>query len=260
MVGAAMNLDLSGRVALVTGASRGIGRAVAVKFAESGADVVIASRSREQLDEVAAEIAELGVRVHVVAVDTSSPSENERLFREAEEALGPVSILVNNAGGGGTYIEGGSETLLNTNAEAARQIFDLNVIGPTVLARAAAHSMKAQGGGVILNMSSRLAQSPNPAVGIYCASKAAVQSLTTSWALELGEHGIRVNALAPGGVATANMGRIMEDDALRAKYEATVPLGTLGAPEDAAACALFLVSDAAQWISGATILVTGGRP
>ncbi|MCE4267523.1 glucose 1-dehydrogenase [Rhodococcus sp. MS16] len=255
-----MELNLRGKTALVTGASKGIGRSIAVTFAKAGADVAIAARSIDLLREVEAEIASHGVRAHVIQADTSTPEGNERLFADADKALGPIGILVNNAGGGGTYIEGGSETLLNTSAKAAREIFELNVIGPTVLAKVAAESMREQGGGVIINMSSRLAASPNPSLGIYCASKSAIQTLTTAWAMELGEHGIRVNAIAPGGVATSNMDRILDDETLRTNFLATVPLKRFGLPDDAAHCALFLASDAATWVSGATLLLSGGRP
>lgn len=255
-----MQTSLSGKTALVTGASRGIGREIALGFARSGADIAIAARTAADLEALAEEIASCGVRSHAVVADTSSVEANEQLFAEAERALGPLDILVNNAGGGGSYVEGGSESLLDSSPQAVAALFTLNVIGPMALTRLAASSMREHGGGSILNVSSRLAQSPNPAVGAYSASKAAIQSFTTSWALELGPYGIRVNAIAPGGVATANMGRIMADPQLSTSYESTVPLGRLGTPRDAANCALFLASDDAAWVSGATILVTGGRP
>lgn len=255
-----MDVNLRGKTALVTGASRGIGRAIALAFAHHGADVAVAARSADAIRQLAEEIRELGRRAHVIPADTSRPEENERLVAEVEAALGPVNILVNNAGGAGSYVEGGNEPMLDTAAGAALRLFELNVVGPFTLTRAAAQSMRQCGGGSVINMSSRLAFHPNPSVGVYSAAKAAVQSLTASWALELGPHGIRVNAIAPGGVATANMSRILDDPELRCSYEQTVPLGRLGTPRDAAHCALFLASDAAGWISGATILVSEGRP
>lgn len=254
-----MNTDLTGRTALVTGASRGIGRAIALSLAEHGADVVVASRSAAELEALATDIRDLGRRAAAIPADTTTAEANVALFAQAEAALGPISILINNAGGGGTYIDGGNDSLRTISAEAASQTFALNVLGPLALTQAAAASMAEQGGGCVINLSSRLARNPNPAVGVYSAAKAAVQSLTESLAVELGPLGIRVNAIAPGGVATGNMNRIIDDPDLLREYLRTVPLGRLGTVEDAAALVLFLVSDAASWISGATVLISGGR-
>ncbi|MGB4137124.1 MAG: SDR family NAD(P)-dependent oxidoreductase [Microbacterium sp.] len=255
-----MDTDLTGRTALVTGASRGIGRGIALALAENGADVVVASRSMAELEELAAEIRGLGRRAAAIRADTMTAAANVALFEEAEAALGPISILVNNAGGGGTYIDGGNDSLQTISPEAASQTFALNVLGPLALTQAAAASMAKQGGGSIINLSSRLARTPNPSVGVYSAAKSAVQSLTETLAVELGPHGIRVNAIAPGGIETGNMDRILGDPDLLREYLSSIPLGRLGKVDDAAKLVLFLVSDAAAWISGATVLISGGRP
>ena len=254
-----MELTLEGRSALVTGASRGIGREIALAFAAHGAAVTAVARSAADLETLAAEPTTQG-RIRPVAFDALDLSGIETLVAQAEAHSGPPSVLVNAAGGAGTYIEGGNGGLLEVPAGAVDDLFALNVVAPYALTQAVARRMVAAGTGSIINITSRLASTPNPAVGAYCAAKSALASFTVTWAQELGPHGIRVNAIAPGGVATGNMDRILNDPALHADFLSTVPLGRLGEPRDAANCALFLASDASSWVSGATILLSGGRP
>ncbi len=255
-----MEQQLLGKPAVVTGASRGIGREIARSFALHGAKVTAAARNLDELRILEEEVRAAGGDIQIVQYDALNESDTLKLVEAAESANGPTQILVNAAGGAGTYVPGGNAGLLESPLSAVNALFALNVAAPFALSQAVANRMAEHGGGSIINLSSRLAQTPNPAVGVYCAMKAAVASMTVTWAQELGPKGIRVNAIAPGGVATDNMDRILNDEDLLKSFLSHVPLGRLGTTVDAANCAVFLASDAASWVSGSTILLSGGRP
>ena len=251
---------LAGKAALITGASRGTGEAMALAFAKAGADVAIAARSADDLERVAAAVRATGRRVEAIVADMMEAADVEAMVATAARALGRLDILVNNAGGAGAYVEGGSAGLLDTGTEAWDALFALNLRGPVIAAREAARLMRDRGeGGAIINIGSIHGQFTRWSYHGYSAAKAALSELTAMWAVELGRYGIRVNAIAPGIIAAGrNGGRLLTSAEARAEREALVPLGRLGTPEDIARIALFLASDESGYVSGATIAAGGG--
>jgi len=251
---------LAGKAALVTGASRGTGGAAALALARAGADVALAARSVDDLERVAAQVRAVGVRAEAIVADMQDAQDVEAMVARAASALGGLDILVNNAGGAGAYVEGGSAGLLETETAAWDALFALNLRGPFVAAREAARLMRDQGrGGCIINIGSVHGQFTRWTYHGYSAAKAALSELTAMWAVELGRYGIRVNEIAPGIIAAGrNGGRLLSSPDARAEREALVPLGRLGSPEDVAEIVLFLASDAAAYVSGATIAASGG--
>lgn len=248
---------LDGEVAVVTGAGKGIGRAIAVALAEAGADVALASRTQADLDAVAADITALGRRALPLATDATDGEALEHLAAETVRQLGKLSIWVNNAGG----IPDGTPRYLTRTTEAnfdAQIALNLKAVwqGASVAAR------HMQAGGAIVNISSRSAFGPQVKNGPYGAAKAAVNSLTSTLSVELAPQ-IRVNAVAPGPVPTENFDDCMGTDTpeKREKLLAMIgiPLGRYGEPEDIAAAVVFLASPAAAWVTGQCLYVTGGR-
>ena len=254
-----MRFSLEGKKAVVTGASRGIGRGIAIGFAEQGADVVLASRSVAELEETKAGVEAHGRRAVVAETDFMDLARAALPIQVALDQLGGLDILVNNAGGAGAYIEGGSEQLLDTPVEAMEAMMRLNVLAPAALAKRAAEALKDTGGGSIVNITSTAAMVPRGHLHAYSAAKAAMAAFTFAWAESLGPYNIRVNAIAPGGVMSGNLARLVDTPEKRATVEAKIPLGRIGEPTDAAAAAIFLASDEAAWVNGATILLSGGR-
>jgi NAD(P)-dependent dehydrogenase (short-subunit alcohol dehydrogenase family) len=252
-------MKLKGKVALITGASRGTGAATAVLFAQEGADIALAARSRDELESVAALVRDAGTRAEIILTDMSDGAAVEAMVAETVARLGRLDILVNNAGGAGAYVEGGSAGLIDSTTEAWDGLFALNLRGPFIAAREAAKVMRDQGSGSIINIGSIHGQFTRWSYQAYSATKAALSELTAMWAVELGQYGIRVNEIAPGViVAGLNGGRLMTSEKARTDREAMVPLGRLGTPEDVAQVALFLASDESAYVSGATIATGGG--
>lgn len=244
---------LEGRVAVVTGASKGIGAAIAKHLAAEGAAVVVNySSSNEGAERVVADIQAGGGRAVAVRANLSNKSEIDPLFAEATKAFGRIDILVNNAG---IYefspIEGISE-------DHFRRQFDLNVLGLTLTTQAALKNFNPSGGS-ILNISSVVSTLGFPNAAVYSGTKGAVDAITRSLAMELGPRGIRVNAINPGMVETEGVraAGIAESDT-RKQVEAQTPLGRIGRPQDIAAAAVFLVSQDSAWITGETLTVAGG--
>lgn len=240
---------LKGKVAIVTGSSKGIGAGIAERLAADGASVVVNySRSVQDADVVVQRIAAAGGRAVAIKADISQPAQIQPLIDAAVEHFGKLDILVNNAG---IYRPDSLESL---TAQSFDEHFALNVRGLLLTTQAAARVLPA--GGVIVNISSGLAKSPYPTVHVYCSTKGAVDALTRSLGMELGPRRIRVVGIAPGFVAT-------EGNAESAKgvsdflVEKT-PLGRVGMPMDIAAAVAFAVSDEAGWITGTTIDVSGG--
>lgn len=251
--------SLSGKVAIITGASRGTGRATALAFAEAGADLLLAARSQEELDETARQARAFGHRAEALLTDMTDPESVEAMVAKADALFGRIDVLVNNAGGAGAYVEGGAAGLLDTGNEAWDMLFALNVRGPFIAAREAAKVMKRQGSGSIINIGSVHGHFTRASYHGYSASKAAIRELTMMWAVELGQYGIRVNEIAPGIIAAGlNGGRMLTSQQARTEREKLIPLGRLGVPEEMASVALFLASDASAYVSGATILASGG--
>jgi NAD(P)-dependent dehydrogenase (short-subunit alcohol dehydrogenase family) len=238
----------SDRVALVTGASRGIGLAVAERLVAEGARVVITARREEALAEAVARLGE--DRARGVAGPADDPGAREAAFAAAEEAFGPVDLLVNNAGVNPAY--GPS---LDIDESAVRKLFEVNVLGAFGYAREAVRRGMGERGGAIVNIASIAGIGASPNIGFYGVSKAALISLTAQLAHELAPR-IRVNAVAPAVVRTRFARALYEGR--EAQVVAAYPLGRLGEPADVAGPVAFLLSDDAAWITGQTIVIDGG--
>lgn len=240
---------LSGKTAIVTGSSQGIGAGIALRLAADGANVVVNySRGADAADRVVQQIVAAGGNAIAVKADIADPAQIAPLIDAAVQAFGRLDILVNNAG---IYL---GDTLDTLTADSFDQHFNLNVRGLLLTTQAASRVMQA--GGVIVNISSGLAHSPYPMVHVYCATKGAVDTLTRSLALELGPRQIRVVGIAPGFVHTegnAESAKGMDDF-----FIGKTPLGRVGKPADIAAAVAYAVSDDAAWVTGGTIDVSGG--
>ncbi len=244
-----MDVRMDGRVALVTGASRGIGQAIATQMLASGATgVVITGRRPEVLDEVAAELDP--ERVRPVAGNASDPDHVTAAVAAAVETFGSCDVLVNNAG---TNPAGGS--LMDVEMSAVDKTWDVNLRAPLVFAREAWHQWMGQHGGAIVGIGSVGGLGPSPFIGAYNVSKAALHHLTRQLAHEMAP-GVRVNAVAAAVVKTRLSRALWESD--EASAAAAHPLQRLGTPGDVARAVTFLASDAASWITGVVLPVDGG--
>ena len=255
-----MDLKMSGKIALVTGGSRGIGRATALRFAEEGCKIGICARGQEGLDRALDEIRALGAETFGLAVDVAQPGEPERFVRAAAEALGGVDILVDNVGGsaGGGLAE-------STDADWQRT-FDLNLLHAVRATRAALPHIRARGGGSVVIISSISGWKPAPKGAQYGCAKAAEMFLAGALAMELAPDHIRVNAVCPGSLYFPGGGwerfKTENPDAFRTFENREFPAGRLGTPEEVADVVVFLSSARANWINGASVPVDGaqGRP
>lgn len=250
----APSFDLSGRVALVTGASRGIGRAIAHAYAAAGAKVALASRKQESLDRVAREIADAGGEPLPIACHTARSDEVADLVAAVEEAWGGVDVLVNNAATNPHF-----GPVLTADEAHWDKTFEVNVKGYFQLAKACAPSMRERGGGSIVNVASVAGQVPYRGLGVYSVTKAAVLMLTRVLARELAGDDIRVNAIAPGLIETRFSEALWADPDVRDRVTASIPLGRIGRPEELTGIALYLASDAASYTTGAVFFVDGGE-
>ncbi|MER9229951.1 glucose 1-dehydrogenase [Mesorhizobium sp. M0437] len=244
---------LNGKVAIVTGASKGIGAAIAKSLATAGAAVVVNyASSREGADRVVAEIDDRGGRAVAVQGDVSQAADVRRLFEAAKLEFGGLDILVNNAG---VFAFEPLEAV--TEAEFHRE-FDINVLGIILTTQAAVKHFGA-GGGSIINISSVASRNPQPNSLVYAATKGAVDTITLSMSRELGARNIRVNAIAPGGIDTEGLARIgIVGSEFENQIIAMTPLGRFGLPDDVARVAVFLASDEASWLTGERITASGG--
>jgi 3-oxoacyl-[acyl-carrier protein] reductase len=244
---------LAGKVAVVTGASKGIGASIAKHLAAEGAAVAVNYASgKEGAERVVAEITRGGGRAVAVQADLARPADVRRLFAEAARAFGRLDVLVNNAG---IYQFG---TLEEVTPEHFHKQFDLNVLG-LLLATQEAVKQFGPAGGSVINISSVVATWTPPNASVYSATKAAVDAVTRSLAKELGPRHIRVNSINPGMVETEGFhaAGIAESD-LRRQIEAQTPLGRIGQPQDIGPAAVFLASDESGWITGETLYISGG--
>lgn len=244
-------LSLAGKVALVTGARRGIGRGIALAFAEAGADVAICSRTGG-LEGVAGEIRALGRRALAIGADISRKADVQRMVDQVMEAFGDIDILVNNAS------ISHPAPLMETEEEVWDRIMQVNLKGYLLCAQAAARRMIARRQGAIINVSSRLGLKGTPIMGAYGVAKAGELMLTRILAVELAPYHIRVNAIAPGLTRTEGSQEIWGDaDKLR-RIETGIPLGRIAEPQDIVGAALFLASDISSYITGQVLVVDGG--
>jgi len=243
---------LSGKVALVTGASKGIGAGIAKGLAQAGASVVVNyATSREGAERVVAEITERGGKAVAVPGDVSKAADVQRMFAETKKAFGRFDILVNNAG----VFE--FRPLEEITEEHFHRHFDTNVLGLLLTAREALRYF--DGGGSIINVSSAATSVTPPGSAVYTATKGAVDAITRTLAKELGPRNIRVNAINPGMVVTEGFrAGGFDHGELRAQLEAQAPLRRIGMVEDVAPAAVFLASPDSGWITGETLRVAGG--
>lgn len=248
-----MSSKLKGKVAIVTGASKGIGAAIAKHLAAEGASVVVNyASSKEGADRVVNEITKNGGKAIAVQADVAKTENIDRLFTETKKAFGKLDILVNNAGVYEfTPIDGVTE-------ERFYKHFDLNVLG-LLLASKKAASYFGREGGSIINISSAVSTFTPPNSAVYTATKGAVDAITRTLAKELGPRNIRVNSINPGMVETEGVhaAGFAEGD-FRKQFEALSPLGRIGQPDDVAPAAVFFASPDASWITGETLVVSGG--
>jgi len=247
------NKKLAGKVAVVTGASKGIGAAIAIHLAAEGASVVVNyASSKAGADKVVAEITSAGGKAVAVQGDVSKKADITRLFAETKKAFGALDVLVNNAG---VYEFGPLE---NVTEEHFHKQFNLNVLGLLLTTQEAVKHFTP--GGSIVNISSVVGRHPLPGASVYSATKAAVDAFTKSLAKELGPKKIRVNSLNPGMIETEGLhsAGFAEGD-FRKHIESQTPLGRIGQPDDTAKVAVFLASEDSGWVTGETLLVSGGN-
>jgi NAD(P)-dependent dehydrogenase (short-subunit alcohol dehydrogenase family) len=245
--------DLTGQVALVTGASRGIGEAIALAFTDAGAKVVISSRRQGPLEDVAAKIRERGGEALACAAHVGQSDAVNTLVARAVEHFGGVDIAVNNAA---TNPHFGS--LLDADEGQWHKILDVNVLGYFRVAKTIVPEMQKRGSGKIINVASIAGLRPMPAMGIYSVSKAAVIMLTQSLAQELGPHKIQVNAIAPGVIKTRFSRILWRRESIAKRIRPFFPLDRFGEVEDVTAAALYLASPACTYMTGAVMVIDGG--
>ncbi len=245
--------DLTGRVALITGASRGIGAATARLLAQQGAHVVISSRKQEDLDKVAAEINASGGKATAIAAHQGESAALHRLMGEIEAGLGRLDILVNNAATNPYFGH-----ISDTDMGMVEKTLQVNIKGYFELAALASKLMKKNGGGAIVNIASINGVKPGMFQGIYSISKAAVINMTQSFAKECAPWKVRVNAVLPGLTETKFASALTKNDQILKVALQQIPLARVAQPEEIAPAILYLVSDAASYVTGTTLTVDGG--
>lgn len=248
------SIHLEGKVAIITGASRGIGEAIAAEFAAHGAKVVLASRKIEGVTRVAEQIQAAGGEALPIACHTGKADQIDTLVKATIQRFGKVDILVNNAATNPYF-----GPMLAVDDGAFAKTFEVNLKGYFDASRAVArHLIDRKSPGAIVNIASVVALGAAPLQGVYAMTKAAVVSMTQTLAYELGSAGIRVNSIAPGLIQTRFSSTLIETPEIRERVVSRTPLGRIGAPEEIAGGALYLCSDAASFVTGHTLVIDGG--
>jgi NAD(P)-dependent dehydrogenase (short-subunit alcohol dehydrogenase family) len=248
-----IDFNLEGKVAIITGASKGIGEAIACGLSQAGAFVAVASRKLEGVSRVAQEIESAGGKALAVQAHMGYPEQVEALVERVMDEWGHVDVIVNNAGTNPHF-----GPLLTAEEEQLEKILDVNLKGYFRLCKQVFPHMEAQGGGKIINIASVTGIRPGPGMGAYSISKAGVIMLTKVLAGELGMHNIQVNAIAPGLIKTRFSRVLWESEDILKHQESVTPLGRIGLPQDVVGAALYLASPASDWVTGAVIVVDGG--
>ncbi|MCK6535823.1 MAG: glucose 1-dehydrogenase [Polyangiaceae bacterium] len=247
-------IHLRDKVAIVSGASRGIGEAIALAFAEAGAKLVVASRKQDSVEAVAARLRERGTEAHAVAAHVGNTDQCHALVKAAIERFGRVDVLVNCAGTNPYF-----GPMVNIDPGAYEKTFEVNLRGAFETSRVfAQHVIERKGTGSIVTITSVAGLRAAPLQGVYGMTKAALNSMTQTLAFELGQSGVRVNAIAPGLVDTRLAAAILASPEMVEHANRHTALGRVGQPEEIAAAALFLASDAASFVTGQTLCVDGG--
>lgn len=244
--------SLEGKVAVVTGGSRGIGKAIALEFARAGADIVVASRKMESCAACAEEIEKLGRRALAVSAHAGKIEELENLADQALERFGRIDVLVNNAGTNPHF-----GAMMDIEKAAWDKTFDVNLDGVFFLTQMVFNKWMREHGGVIINMASVAGLRPAPMTGTYSVTKAALIMLTKALAAELGAYRIRVNAIAPGFIRT-DMSKAVWTSEMFQEAVKKLPVPRLGETDDITGAALYLASDASSFMTGETIVIDGG--
>ena len=246
--------SLDGKVAIVTGGSRGIGQAIAEGFAEMGARIVLASRKAEALEEVRKGIEAAGGEAYVIPTHMGDMEGINRLVQGTLDKYGTIDILVNNAATNPIFC--GTDEV---EQAAFDKIMDVNVKGLFFLTQQVGRVMCEKGSGSVVNVSSEAAFCPTPFLGVYSVSKSAVNMLTKVFAQEWGPKGVRVNAIAPGLVKTHFSEALWGNEAILQAALTSIPLGRIAEPEEMVGLAIFLASDASKYVTGQVVLIDGGR-
>jgi NAD(P)-dependent dehydrogenase (short-subunit alcohol dehydrogenase family) len=248
-------LDLRGSVALVTGASRGLGRALALALAEAGADLALAARSADDLARTVADATRYGVRAEAFPGDLRRDADVEGLVASVAAAFGRIDVLVNNAG-----ISGPETPFLDLEPAGWDEVLRVNLRAPALLAQGVARRMVAQGGGGrIVNVASIGGLTPIARLGAYCVSKAGLIQLTRVMALELARHRVRVNAVCPGYFATPMNEAFFASEPGQALVRRAIPMRRLGDPPELASVVLLLASEASSFMTGSVVVIDGGQ-
>lgn len=249
----ANGISLAGKTAVVTGGGRGIGKAIAKRFAEAGANVVIASRKLENLQATAQELSGLPGRVIPIACHVGRLDQIENLIRETESRLGAVDILVNN---GATNL--GQGPSLDVTDEMLDKMVDVNIKAAIRLVRLTVPKMIERGGGSIINIASVAGIDPQPQGLLYSFTKAGLLMMTRSWAREFGKHGVRFNAIAPGLIQTDFSEYFWKDENYLQNLQASQPIPRIGQPDEISYAALYLASNEASYVTGQVFVIDGG--
>ena len=247
------SISLEGKTALVTGGGRGIGKAITKRFAMAGANVVIASRKMEVLKATAAEFAEFPGKVVPMECHVGRADQLERVVKTTEKDVGPIDILVNNSA---TNI--GQGPSLNVTDEMLDKMVEINIKSSLRLVRLVVPGMMERGGGSVINIASIAGLRPQPFGLLYSFTKAGLIMMTRTWAVEFGQAGVRVNAIAPGLIQTDFSEYFWKNEELLKKLKMTQPIGHLGQPDEIGFGALYLASDEASYVTGQILVIDGG--